>query len=332
MMTGLTTRKESTDTMDNLTLNAGYILDNREKFTESQITDFSTPQPDHSFEIQGLKDQHIVQVGQMVSQLEKPVPSLVRDSLVFSGEVVFNPLAVIRSFLFSGQLQIQSLNPIDSLLEKLRGLDSVRAFTIVDGQEILETKIESRYFTSRGFRLWDFLPSFNREKQVQMIELVSFDGHSLDLTLRQSIIDQLIDMVTDSDLSFGDELPASLLEGVRFILGYLTKRGRTGLDASFEVAKEKLIASLNSLTNILQGLRWNQLEPVELGQLFEFSQMLHQSVLIKMLASQPVVPFVQGNAVIPGQTSQVDRLVKMLILFRLVQLQLEGFSHQLFLE
>ncbi len=64
---------------------AGYVFQNFEERAKGQVAHLPTPYMLHRPQVQRLKKEDIVPVGQLVSQFEKPVMSLVGDALIGLG-------------------------------------------------------------------------------------------------------------------------------------------------------------------------------------------------------------------------------------------------------
>ena len=62
-----------------------------------------------------------------------------------------------------------------------------------------------------------------------------------------------------------------------------------------------------------------------LRQLLKFRDMFHQLILVQTFASQLVVAPMQSNRMIPDNPRNIDLLMQVLILFRLVEFELVGF-------
>ena len=69
-------------------------------------------------------------------------------------------------------------------------------------------------------------------------------------------------------------------------------------------------------------------QPLILGLLFEFGQMLHQGVLVQVLARQLVVALMQRDTVVVGSSTERDGVTQVAISFRLVEPILIGSYHQ----
>lgn len=90
--------------MDHTTFSRRYILQNLKKFTESKVCYLAAPQFYHPLQIKVFKDQNVIEVSQLMSQLEKPVTTPISYSLVFSGSGILGQLSIVRSLLYKALL------------------------------------------------------------------------------------------------------------------------------------------------------------------------------------------------------------------------------------
>ena len=290
--------------MNHTTLALGNVLQDTQELGKGQVRDLTTPHFDHPLEVQVLKDQNGEVISQLVGQLKEVVSALIRNPFMRPSQGVLGPVSGFGTALLPAQDAVEFADPVQVLLEEKRGWLAGCLRPIVNGQKILQPKVETGDSTRPGFRAWD--GQLTRKAQIQPIQLVSLDGDRLDLALWQTIIDQLVHTPIELDLALRDPLPARLLEGVALELGHLTKRWRGGLDTVFQVAKEQLVALVDAFNDSLQGLRRDRLEPSIGGQFLELGEVLHQGVLVQVLARQLVVSLVQGYGVVVGSTSKVD--------------------------
>jgi hypothetical protein len=220
---------------------------------------------------------------------------------------------VVRPLDLAGQAMVSAFNLGQVLLEKLWRLDTVGAKTIADREEGLKPEIKPRHFTGRGNGLRLF--HLERKAQVQVIQRIPLDCDRLDVANQWPIVAKFIGTFANLNLAAVQQFPASLFQSVALELGDFAEGWRGSLKTRLEVTEEKLIPLFDSLDYILKGLRWNRVEPGILGQSLEFGQVLHQGVLVEVLASQPVVSLVKGNTMIVGPTCQIDGLMQVFILF-----------------
>ncbi len=107
----------------------------------------------------------------------------------------------------------------------------------------------------------------------------------------------------------------------RFVLSGLLKVWQA--NAFFVVFEEQLIRFLNSLADILYGLRTHLQPPgvpfPKLGDVFL------QSGTVQVLAPHSVVPFVEGNTMVVDTPCGIDCPLEVSIPLMLVELELERF-------
>lgn len=202
----------------------------------------------------------------------------------------------------------------------------------MDGQESLEAKIKPRHLTSRGpkFRRLDFLS----DTQIEIPQLVSFERDCLDRSNQLPVFGELVDLAPNPDatgtgLFIRQELVADLFQGETLVVTRLleTRRSDLDLDLAAHRFEEQVIAFLDTLDDILEGLRRDGIQPGVVRPLFKAGQVFHQGILVQMFAGEFVVPFVQGNTVIVGSSSQRGGVVQVAQASRLIQAILRCDQH-----
>ena len=320
---------EAINIVNPLTLLSGNVFQNIQKHPERQVTDLSAPHPFHSTQIEGLKEQDVVPVGQVMGQLEEPVLAPVAYPGVGYRQLTVGLTPVIRAALLSGKGTSGPPDVGQRLPEEQRGLYLVGIKTVVDGQEGLETKIKPRHFTGRGVE--GGLCHCLRHTQIEIADTIPLDRNRLDLANQLPLFDILVHLTADPDAVGFQELVSRLLKREAGVLARLFEGGRSDLEATFVPYRleKELVSLLDTLHDVLKRLRRNVIKPGVLVQLFEFGQMLHQGILIQMLARQLVVSFVQRDTVVVGPTCQRDGVTQMTVSFRLVQSVLVGDDHRI---
>lgn len=313
---------------NNLAFLFGYVLQDIQECAKSQVAYLAPPKALHSLEIQVFKKEVVVAVSQLVCQLEKPVKALIGYPLVDLLQNPFSLAPVAAPFDLAGQGPVSAFDFVQALLKKLRRFYRVGTEPIADSEERFQAKIESRHFTGRGF--WPGRFNFQRKAQVQLIQRIALDCDRLNVTNQGPVLAQLVGSFAYLNPAVVQQFPTGLFQSVALELGYLPKRRWSSFSATLAVVKEKLIAFLDSLDNVLKRLGGNQVEPVIPWSFLELCQVFHQGILVKVLAGQLIVPLVQSYAVVIRLAGQVDRPMKMFILFRSVELVLVGDSHWFF--
>ena len=328
MTTGLTRRIEAVDGVNQLAFLVGHVFHYLEEHPEGEVTHLATPQPLHAPQVQGFKEQHIVAVGQLVGQFEEPVFASVAHPLVSERQLTLGLTTVVRPLLLAGQVAVGLPDCDQRLLEEQGRRYLICAKAIVKGQEGLETEVNPRHFTGRGLerRLGNFLSN----TQIEITNPVALDRNRLDLSGQLSIFDVFVDPAADPDPVVIQEAIPGLLERETGILAGLleTRWPDPRPDLAGSGLEKQPVAPLYPLSNVLQGLRGDMPQPLILGLLFEFGQMLHQGVLVQGLARQLVVALMQRDTVVVGSSTERDGVTQVAISFRLVESILIGGYHQ----
>lgn len=284
MATSLTRRIEAVDEIDQLALFPSDMLQGFEKCPESQVANLATPHPLHPTQVQGFEEQDIVAIGQGMGQFEEPVLPPVSHSQVDLSQMAFGLGAVVRAFLLAGQLAIGLSDLAQRLLEKLGRLYRVGLHPIVDGQEGLQTEIKPRHLTGRRFEFWQ--RHFLGHAQIEVAHCVSLECDSFDRPREWTIGHKLIGLLTNLDPVAAQKLVACLFQGETLVLAGLLKARRSDFEADFAAHRpeEELVSFLDALSDVLQRLRGDVIQPGVLGQPLEFGQVLHQGILVQVFA------------------------------------------------
>lgn len=240
---------------NNLAFLFGYVLQDIQERAKGQVTHLASPKALHPVKIQVLKKEAVVAVGQLVSQLEKPVKALIGYPLVDLLQNPFSLAPVATPFDLAGQGPVSAFDFVQALLKKLRRFYRVGTEPIADSEERLQAKIESRHFTGRGF--WPGRFNFQRKAQVQLIQRIALDCDRLNVANQGPVLAQLVGSFADLNPTVVQQFPTGLFQSVALELGYLPKRRGSSFNAALAIAKEKLIALLDSLYHVLKRLGGN---------------------------------------------------------------------------
>lgn len=320
---------EPVNITNQLTLLPGDVFQNIQKHPERQVADLSAPHPFHATQIEGLQEQDVVSIRQVVGQLEEPVLALVAYPGVGYRQLAVGLAPVIRESLLSGKVTSGPPDFGQRLSEEQRGLYLVGIKAVVDSQEGLETKIKPRHFTGRGLE-WGLCHCL-RHTQIEITDTIPLDRNRLDLANQLPLFDILVHLTADPDAVGFQELVSRLLKREAGVLARLLEGGRPHLEAPFVPYRleKECVSLLDTLHDVLKRLRRNVIQPGVLVQLLEFGQMLHQGILIQMLARQLVVSLVERNTVVVGPTRQRDGVTQLTVSFRLVQSIFVGDDHRI---
>jgi hypothetical protein len=308
------------NTKDNLALFVGNVLENAHELTASQVTHLAPPKSLHTLHRQVFKEEMIKRIGQFVGKLEEPIAALIHDRLMDSSDNHLGFLPAAREFNFTRKVLLGDLEFSHSLTKVQR---TFNVFSNIGNQESFHTKVEPGAVTRPELiALVDFFLYHKVEPEIA--KTVPFDRDRLDVGWNIARLAEFVDHTLNANLVTLKQFPTCLLERERTILFDLLKAWGCGthLVLVLEVAKEKLIAFVNALNNILNGLGTYEIPMSVLSKLLQLGDVLHQDKLVQTLASKLVVATMQGNAVVIDQPSDVDLSVQKLILFLAIELEL----------
>lgn len=320
--TGLGRRIEAVNEMNQLTLTGCDVLQNVAEPRKGDVSNLAAPKLVHGFDIQRFQNDDVKAVGQVMRQFEEPIPALVGDPLVNPVQVVFGLCPVRRSFGLPRHSTAGFAQVFQVDFEELRRSN---LFAVRQGEEGFQTEVCANDGVTQSVDF--FLLCLNRKADEQLTERGAFDRDRLDRAEDFPAFAELVNLTPNANLVGADQLPTRLLEGERCIFLDLAK-ARTGkalADLARFVLEEKLITTVNALTNILNGLCINQVPKLVLGQLLQLRYVLLHRVHVDVLPGQLEVPSMKGNAMIPDDPANVNLVMQMLILFASVQLELERF-------
>jgi len=308
--------------MNDLTFEFGNPSQYQQEVAKSQVADLAPPYALHPFEVEGFKEKVIVFIGQLVSQLEKPITTFVSDTLVNSSHVQSSPIPRLGAFGLTTQDTLRFSKLVRMSFEKLRRLDDL---TIGRNKECFQAKVESRAFTRRGFGWLDFL--FNRKAKPQVAEVVPLDCNRLYLAFNLAVFNELVHLAAKFDLVTFKQFPACLFQREGLIpLNFLEFR-RVGFDVALQVLEKQFIACLNTLYDVLNSLSVNQLPERILRTLFKSGNMFLEEILRKMATILGVVSLVKANTVIVNNTRYINLLIDAFGLLTTIQSEFKRLGY-----
>lgn len=306
--------------MKQLTLTSGDVLQTIAEFAECNITDLAAPQLVHGFDVERFQHNDVKTLGQVVGQFEEPVTPLVGNSFMPAVEDVVRFSAVMTTLPLAGKLSVCLANLIQARLKPFGRFDF---FPGRQREKGFQTAVcPNDGVTQSGGALSLIVYA---EIDKQLAKLIALDGDGLDLTKNFAALAELKNELAQPQFVAANQFPTSLLERERFVQLHFTEGWTAKLLANLPslVLEEKLIASINTLAHILDGLRSKQSEVRKAGALAHLRDVLLHGVHLDVLARQLEITPMKGNTVIPNQTSNINPLLKMLILFVCVQLEFE---------
>lgn len=287
----------------------------------AEVADLSAPGEAflalHPVEVKVFDGYHIVFPKQPASQLEMPVPPLVRDTAVRLRQLAFGFSAVVRATLLAREVAMKTLHLFKAFFEVLRRLN---LFSIGSYEEAFQAEVQPDSITcSWQFRGWRFL--LDREADPQVAYGVPFDRDSLNVALNGTRFDKLVVVFADTHTVSAKQLPAGLRERKRCVPGALLKARPT----SRRNLEEALVRLIEPLDHVLSGLRIKAV-PTAFVTLLTLRQMTLELVVAGVLAEDLVVPARQRHEVIPDLRGKLDLAYEVPLALRAIQTVFERFT------
>lgn len=320
--TGFGRWEPTVNEMDQLVLTGGDVLQNIAKLAKCDVSHLAAPKSVHGFDVQRFQNDDVKAVCQVVSQFEEPVPPLIGDLLVNAVQVVFGLDPVSRSFGLPRHSTVSLADLFQAGFEELRRSN---LFAVGQGKEGFQAKVCANDGVTQSV---DFLLfHINGKADEQLAKGSALDRDRLDRAENFPAFAELVNLTANANFVGADQLPARLFEGERCIFLDLaeTRTGKALGNLPGFVLEEKLIAAINALANVLNGLRIDHVPELVFWKLLQLGNVLLYRVHIDVLPGQLEVPPMKSNAVIPDHASYINLVRKMLILFRLIKLELERF-------
>lgn len=270
--------------MNQFTLCLSDVLQNISELAKGNVTDLAAPQLMHGLDIQRFQDDDVKAVGQAVGQLKEPVTPLVGNPFVQSGKVSLGFSPVLRTFPLPRHCAVGLANFSQGRSEPFRRMDG---FTARQGEEGLQTEVRADDGVTQSVGRF-FLARINGKAKEQFAKLVTLNGDRLDRAENFPAFAELVDQLANADTVRTDQLPAGLFQRERAIVLDLAKARAIKLlcDFAFLVLKEKLVATIKALANVLYGLRTDHTPKLVLGKLFQLGNVLLHRVDVDVLAGE----------------------------------------------
>jgi hypothetical protein len=314
--------------VDDAPIQRRNVLQNRDEFSMSKVTHLPTPQTLHPLDAKVFQEDEVVVFGELVCQFELPVTALVDYTLVQPSYTLVQPsymlfcsLPVARPLDLTTQAALCLSQLVKRLMQEQRGFidTAIRARQECGESEVIPDGDVTRPIRHRHFVL-------NHETQPQDSQCVSLHRHRPDASGHVTALGVPIDLPLDAHAVGFQQLPSRLLEGEGAIFPDLPEAWGRRPDSSFDVSEEQLVGFVDTLHDVLDGLRAHQIPVLVFVHLLEFGDVLHQLVLVQMLAVSSVVSAMESNAVVPDDTSDVYLLMKVAITLVAIQLVSVGTS------
>ena len=309
---------EAINQMNDFVFRGGNVAKNAHKLGTGKVTHLAPPQGLHPLHVEVFKKQMVVLISQLMRQLEEPVTATIDYSLIQPCNVRFRFLPVVRAFDLAGHGTLGSLQS-GKRLAVVQG--ACKLMAVRCGQESFQAKIKACAVTCHG--LIDLACFFLYHKvQIEIVQRVALNRDGFNVGRKLATFEELVHPALYIDPVAVQQFPARLLEGEAAVLLDFLKAWWACANLAFEVAKEQLVGFVNALHDVLDRLGTHQMPMVVLGQFLKLGDVLHQLVLVQAFASQLVVLAMQSDCMVINQPCNVNLLVQVLILFRLVEFEL----------
>jgi len=329
--TGLGRRIEAVNEMDKLAFAFGNVLQNVSKLGKGDVAHLATPELVHGLDVQRFQDDDVKAVSQIVGKVEEPIAPLVGNPFMHAGKVAVRFSAVVAALDFAGKDAVRVTDVIQASLKKLWRSN---LFTGRQGEKGFQTEVYANDgVTQSGGRFpVAFQARLYSEVDEQFPQIVALDCDRLDRAENFPTLAELVDNALNADLVRPKQFPSRLLERKGGVLLDFAETWSCKPPANFPslVLKEKLVAAINTLANVLDSLTPYPLPERILGKFFQLADVLLHSVHVDILPGQLAVPTMKRDAVIPDHARNVNLVMQVLILCASVQFEFQRFHASLF--
>ena len=206
--TGFGRWEPTVNEMEHLALASGNVLQNIAELTKGDVSDLAAPKPVHSLDIQRFQNDDVKAVGEVVSQLEEPVPALVGNPLMYAGKVVFGLMPVSRSFSLPGHSTVSLVDLLQASFEELRRSD---LFAVGKSQESFQTEVRANDGVTQSVDF--FLFHINGKADEQLTKWGALDRDGLDRVENFPAFAELVHLTPNANLVRTNQLPTGLFKG-----------------------------------------------------------------------------------------------------------------------
>jgi len=319
----LTRRKPPADVMNDRPGLRGLMVKDAHEQGKPQVSDFPSPEPLHSLEVQVFEEEVVVPEGQFPCELEVVVPTLVGDALVDAGECRSGLPPVVAPLLFGGELFGGTANSLAGLAVEQGG--DLPA-SVAESEEVFQPEVRARDLTRHdaGVR-----PIFDlaAKEDVEVSQGVPLEGNGLHRPLDFTGFAETKSLPFDPEPVFALQRPSGLFEREGAVLTARPEAGRCGFDSRLPVPEKERISPVYPVGDVLDGLTAELVPVPEPRPVLEFSEVPLETVLVQGFVIQPVVPPVKGNTVIPNTCRYLDLPVQTAVLFGPVELERKRLVH-----
>ena len=244
------------DVMHNRACLCGHMMQRLDEPPKAQVRDLASPQGFHAMQVEGFQHDAVILGAQLVGQLPVKRLAYIGHTLMDTRQMLFGARAVGRTLLCTRQMAIGCGQFAQSFAERLW---SVSCGAIAAGEIRRQPKVKACAFTRHGSGDW-LRDNETGEVHVQIAEGIAFDRHRLDGAMDITGLGELVHRGANAQPVAAEELPACLFEREGLGSAHFAKaRGANTLGGLlgltiFDVLKEALIALVNTLNDVLDGL------------------------------------------------------------------------------
>ena len=273
----------------------------------SKVRHLASPQSLHAPQLQIFKKDNVVRCAEIAGEVPVPGCSLVPNPAMHTSQVHTSPGVIHRTFHLARKAPVCRFQRRKSGPKRLGCLDS-RA--IAARQECLEAKVESCAVTRHGptGRL-----SLNEaaKKYEQISDSIPFDRHRFDGAINVAGLTELIDRLANQKPVISSQIPTGVLQGERLSLPHFSKARRSLV----LFAEELLIAKLDALSNILDGLRTQNFPVLIALPALTFGKLFLQAKQGKVFTKTSIVAPMQRDAGIVDLTTNTNLAMQVSVAF-----------------
>ena len=276
-----------------------------QKLRKTILAALFSEQARNALHVQVFKTKNIILGNQPISEFPLKVIAPELNSTIELGKHYFCPASIMRTAFFVGQRTAKAFSLVMVSFQKQRSLYVV---AVAGSQEYFHAEVKSRAFTCRESAHRFFV--IRDDDYPEVAAIIPLDGDGLYPSLHLSRLMKPIVFFSDSDL-VAIKRVSGLRKCKRLVFTTRFEGWRGGLDRMLAITEKQFVCLVNSPCNILNRLARQFRYPCKLSLFLDFNDMIDHSIDVYGLFEHPVIPPMQGNAMIVQASKLVNLFIQM---------------------